>query len=616
MHNPHILPKWYDRFTEPWFDLMLNLTRTSLILCGLAAATLLEPALSWAQQPKNPRGGLIPNLPLIPEFPTRPLESNDEPFRETPTEAESKPTASFIDSIKVNDAAIEVVLGQGRLITLAAPLANENGVPVIAVANPGIVDFEILPDQRLIRLVAKSIGVTDLSFVGADGQSYSFEIHVTYDTVLLRTQLKQIFPTADIQLKQLREHLIVEGQATSAEQVHQILNTIEAYLSSIQVNNAPTLRNTVSTSGSGTAGSGSTETSATLSDQDAGDQTVGDPDASSEGDNTTTASGPFAAPTQRGFTMEMGERESSTASLTRPQLINLLKVPGSQQVMLKVTVAEVNRTALREIGVNLNISDYFENTVIGSGNAKITFGSDATLLMKALRTNSIATILAEPTLVTLSGFPAQFQSGGEFPVPQSSQFGGFGGTTFKDFGVQLSFTPLIQENGTIRLTVSPEVSNVDKSLSVAVIAGGDSVPGVRTRNTSTTVEMTQGQTLAIAGLLNRETAGTTSRFPVLGDLPIIGPFFGTTAHQVPTELELMVTVTPYIVDALDDESCLPLPGGDVMEPNDLEVFLMNRISGRTGEPHRSTTNWDDPLGRIRQQRLEKKNVYGPFGFAR
>ena len=322
-----------------------------------------------------------------------------------------------------------------------------------------------------------------------------------------------------------------------------------------------------------------------------------------------------AAANQQSVTLESGEREAITSSLTRPRLINLLKVPGSQQVMLKVTVAEVNRTALREIGVNLNISDYFENTVIGGGNARITFGSDATLLMKALRTNSIATILAEPTLVTLSGFPAQFQSGGEFPVPQSSQFGGFGGTTFKDFGVQLSFTPHIQDNGMIRLTVSPEVSNVDKSLSVAVIAGGDAVPGVRTRNTSTTVELTQGQTLAIAGLLDRETNGTTSRFPVLGDLPIIGPLFSSTSHQVPTELELMVTVTPYIVDALDDENCIPLPGTEVMEPNDLEVFLMGRISGRTGKPHRSTTNWDDPLGRIRQQRLEQENVIGPYGFA-
>ncbi len=576
---------------------MLKPLRIHACLATMAALAILGVHSAQAQKAQNSRGGLIPNLPLVPEFPSRPLESEQKPFRTEPTEAESKPISSFIDSIKVNDAAIEVVLGQGRLITLTAPLANENGVPVIAVANPGIVDFEILPDQRLIRLVAKSIGVTDLSFVGADGESYSYEIHVTYDTVLLRTQLKQIFPTADIHLKQLREHLIVEGQATSAEQVHQILNTIEAYLSSIQVNNTPTLRNSVSQNGPTPSNKGAAI--AENLDENSEQTPLDDPNVAD----------------QQQVTLESGEREAITSSLTRPRLINLLKVPGSQQVMLKVTVAEVNRTALREIGVNLNISDYFENTVIGGGNARITFGSDATLLMKALRTNSIATILAEPTLVTLSGFPAQFQSGGEFPVPQSSQFGGFGGTTFKDFGVQLSFTPHIQDNGMIRLTVSPEVSNVDKSLSVAVIAGGDSVPGVRTRNTSTTVELNQGQTLAIAGLLDRETNGTTSRFPVLGDLPLIGPLFSSTSHQVPTELELMVTVTPYIVDALEDENCIPLPGTEVMEPNDLEVFLMGRISGRTGKPHRSTTNWDDPLGRIRQQRLEQENVYGPYGFA-
>ncbi len=579
---------------------MLTRFHQTFMILGMAATLLCSSQFVRAQQGQQSRGGLIPNLPLIPEFPTRPLDSQEKPFRGQPTEAESQPSSSFIDSIKVNDAAIEVVLGQGRLITLTEPLANENGVPVIAVANPGIVDFEILPDQRLIRLVAKSIGVTDLSFVAADGESYSYEIHVTYDTVLLRTQLKQIYPTADLHLKQLREHLIVEGQATSAEQVHQILETIEAYLSSIQVNKTPAIRNAVSPNGPGPRINRPESTN-----EKTDESLEPSPDLIDENN------GPF----QQRITFESGERDASTSSITRPQLINLLKVPGSQQVMLKVTVAEVNRTALREIGVNLNLGDYFENTVIGGGNSRITFGSDATLLMKALRTHSVATILAEPTLVTLSGFPAQFQSGGEFPVPQSSQFGGFGGTTFKNFGVQLTFTPHIQDNGTIRLSVSPEVSNVDKSLSVAVIAGGDSVPGVRTRNTSTTVELTQGQTLAIAGLLDRETIGSTSRLPILGDLPLIGPLFSNTAHQVPTELELMVAVTPYIVDALDKDSCLPIPGAEIMEPNDLEVFLMGRISGRTGEPHRSTTNWDDPLGRIRQQRLEKKNVYGPFGFS-
>ena len=131
---------------------MLTRFHQTFMILGMAATLLCSSQFVRAQQGQQSRGGLIPNLPLIPEFPTRPLDSQEQPFRGQPTEAESQPSSSFIDSIKVNDAAIEVVLGQGRLITLTEPLANENGVPVIAVANPGIVDFEILPDQRLIRL--------------------------------------------------------------------------------------------------------------------------------------------------------------------------------------------------------------------------------------------------------------------------------------------------------------------------------------------------------------------------------------------------------------------------------------------------------------------------------
>ena len=557
---------------------MLHL-RSLHCLAVITALVLTGSSLQVAAQEQKSRAGLNPVLPLIPEFPPRPPETPDQPWRKEATPDEQRPSSSFIDSIKVNDAAIEVVLGQGRLITLNAPLANENGVPVIALADPSIVDFEILPDQRMLRLVAKAIGVTDLSFIDTNGQSNSFEIHVTYDTVLLEAQLRQIFPTAMLNIKQLREHLIVEGQARSPEQVHQILATINAFLSSIQFNETPIVRN------------------ASRPDATA--------DAEQEEDNEEEIS----------FAFEQGERAQTTASLTRPQVINLIRVPSSQQVMLKVTVAELNRTALREMGVNLTLGDFFENTVVGSGNVKIAFGDNVNMLMRALRTNSIATILAEPNLVTLSGFPAHFQSGGEFPVPQSSQFGGIGGTTFKPFGVQLSFTPHIQDNGVIRLTVNPEVSNVDQSLSVAVIAGGDSVPGLRTRNTSTTVELKEGQTLAIAGLLNRETNGNTSRLPVLGDIPLLGAFFSSTSHQVQAEQELMVTVTPYIVGALESDQCIPLPGTEIMEPSDLEVFLLGRMSGRTGLPYRATTNWDDPLGTIRQQRLEKSNVYGPYGFS-
>jgi pilus assembly protein CpaC len=167
----------------------------------------------------------------------------------------------------------------------------------------------------------------------------------------------------------------------------------------------------------------------------------------------------------------------------------------------------------------------------------------------------------------------------------------------------------------IRLTVRPEVSIPDPTLSVSIVPGGDPVPGITTRNASTTVEIREGQTLAIAGLLSRSTTGTTVRVPLLGDLPIVGAFFSETDHDV-RETELLVIVTPYMVDSLDSNQCIPLPGQEVMEPCDLELYLLGRIEGRTGLPYRATTNWDDPLGIIRHQQIEQQHVYGPCGFSK
>ena len=239
------------------------------------------------------------------------------------------------------------------------------------------------------------------------------------------------------------------------------------------------------------------------------------------------------------------------------------------------------------------------------------------IFLRALRQNNVATILAEPNLVTLDGHVAHFQSGGEFPVPVAQMGGGAGNNSveFKPFGVQLAFIPYIQDDGVIRLHVEPEVSTVDEDLGVTLIQNGSPVPGVRTRNASTTVELRQGQTLAIAGLLNREVDGSTARIPFLGDLPYLGPLFGATRHQT-IEQELLVLVTPYLVSPRDADQCLPVPGDSIMEPNDLEFYLMNRIEGRTGRVHRSATQWDNPFhpsDYCIQMGLEQSYMLGPVG---
>jgi pilus assembly protein CpaC len=352
---------------------------------------------------------------------------------------------------------------------------------------------------------------------------------------------------------------------------------------------------------------------------------------------------------------ELGRVAAVQATLAEPQIINLLKVPGSQQVLLKVRVAELNRTALRQIGTDWTWVDPDSGRLLGSqiGGATVhgsgivappgglitnrdptrtffdtsptttMFGifeqSNFEILLQALRRNSVLKILAEPNLIAMHGQAANFLAGGEFPVPIPQTSTGGAGTsvtvTFKEFGVRLGFVPFIQDGDVIRLTVDPEVSSIDFAIGTVIVPGGTPVPGVDTRKVHTTVEMRQGQTLAIAGLLQLTLDATTNRIPGLGDLPILGPLFSNTTNTR-TEKELLVLVTPYLIEPMNADQVPPGPGDEVKEANDLEFYLLDRIEGRTGVDARSTTNYDDPCHLLRGfMQLHDKHVQGPHGFA-
>jgi pilus assembly protein CpaC len=178
----------------------------------------------------------------------------------------------------------------------------------------------------------------------------------------------------------------------------------------------------------------------------------------------------------------------------------------------------------------------------------------------------------------------------------------------------LGFVPFILDGDVIRLTVAPEVSNIDTTIAVTLVAGGSPVPGLNTRKAQTTVELREGQTLAIAGLLQLTLNGETDRIPGLGDLPIIGPMFSNTSSQR-IEKELVVLVTPYLVEPMNHGQVPPTPGDEVKQPNDLEFYLLNRIEARTGKDFRATTSWDDVYNLRNHLKLEKKYVNGPVGFS-
>jgi pilus assembly protein CpaC len=312
-------------------------------------------------------------------------------------------------------------------------------------------------------------------------------------------------------------------------------------------------------------------------------------------------------------------------------------------VLLKVRIAELNRSALRQIGADWTILNHnnlnMVSTAIGGatviGNGTVSGGTASgdingpsntfftifppgqfEMFFSALRQNSLAKILAEPNLIAMNGHRASFLAGGQFPVPVPQAVTGGAGTTvtvqFQPFGVQLMFVPYILDNEIIRLAVSPTVSTVDTTLSTTLVPGGSPVPGLNTRTAQTVVEMQQGQTLAIAGLLQLTLNAQTTRIPFFGDLPILGPFFQNSTDQR-VEKELLVLVTPYLVSPTKPGQVPPTPGDEVNEPNDLEFYLLHRIEGRTGRDWRATTDY---AGRgIRPfLKLEMDHVQGPHGF--
>jgi pilus assembly protein CpaC len=553
-------------------------------------------------------------IPTVPAAPPRPAEGPAADQR-WPAGADpaAAPIASFVGPMSRNDAVIEVVVGQARLLTLKADMADERGTGVIAVGDPTVIDFDILPNPRMLRITGRRAGVTDLSFVTPDGQAFSFEVHVVYDLALLQAQLKQVFPDAQLRLFQIREHLAVEGQARSIRQVDQILQTLEVYLASVQVPSA--------TEGTESAGTGRPALGGRRPAPP--DPTTGVPTA--EGRTGQPAAGAGDEPARPATAVpEPGGKPQVEGSFVSPQIINLLRVPGVQQVMLQVRIAELNRTALRQVGADWrfefgtgNVLETFIGGGVRGGAPTVTGvfpSADLDFALRVLRTNQLLSVLAEPNLVALSGQKANFLAGGEFPVPVPQNSGG--GTTitieFKKFGVQLEFEPYVLEDETVRLTVDSEESSPD--LTNAVEVDGYFVPGINTRRASTTVEMRQGQSLAIAGLLRMSVEANTKRIPGLGDLPYIGPFFSNTTHQR-QEKELLILVTPYLVAPMNPEDVPCLPGEELKDPNDLEFYLLNRIEGRTGRDFHPTRTWDDPWNLRRLMHLESRSVSGPVGLS-
>lgn len=309
------------------------------------------------------------------------------------------------------------------------------------------------------------------------------------------------------------------------------------------------------------------------------------------------------------------------ATYAGEKVVNLMSVGGSQQVMLEVRFAEINRSAGKQIGVNnafLSNSNRFgggtgeigPDAFIAGLNSLLTGNPgtvDATPLtnqfgvigritnfagmriatsLDALERKGLARTLAEPTLVALSGETASFLAGGEFPIPVAQANGGGAGAgggaaitiEFKPFGVGLAFTPTVLADGIINMVVAPEVSSIDPSASITV--NGLTVPGLQTRRAKTVVELRDGESFALAGLIRSDFQDTVRQFPILGSIPILGTLFRSSGFQK-SETELVIIVTPRLVQPMKAGQAR-LPTDRVTPPNELDLFLMGRTDKAVG----------------------------------
>ena len=228
----------------------------------------------------------------------------------------------------------------------------------------------------------------------------------------------------------------------------------------------------------------------------------------------------------------------------------------------------------------------------------------------ALRSLNFARTLAEPNLVAINGQPASFQAGGEFPVPVTTGLvTGLQGVVFVPFGVQLRFIPYVTDRDRIRLVVSSNVSTRDPASGATI--GGASVPGLNTRNFVSTVELRDGQTLAVAGLIQNSYGANATRVPLFGDLPIIGRLFALDGSSS-NEQELVVLITPMLVHPYDPHQVPPLPGSDIFEPGDLEFYLLGRLESRRPYDYRASVRTD--IHRmLRYRHCDDVFISGPHG---
>ncbi len=407
---------------------------------------------------------------------------------------------------------VEVPAGKSQVIELPGTYVD------VMVANPDIAD--VLPlSNRSIYVVGKKAGATGLTVYGPGKRLISAaNIVVSADIDGLKRRLHELLPNErDIAVRPANQSVVLSGTVSSPAALGQVVALVETY--------APT------------------------------------------------------------------------------KVVNMLGVEGTQQIMLSVRFVEMNRATAKGLKVNVNRSDWDSadgppsgasrsgddpfmavftgDTIVKNGGRLIdSFGAVAALyngnleiLLDALETRGLTKTLAEPNLVAMSGDTASVLAGGEFPIPvaQTTSAGDIAPSItveFKQFGVSLAFTPTLLQDGLINLVVNPEVSSIDPTVSVEM--GLIKIPGIKVRRAKTTVELRDGESFMVAGLLKEDYENQLRQFPFVGDMPVLGALFRSNGYKR-EETELVIVVTPHLVTPRKGR--IAAPGDTFVPPSDFELFL-------------------------------------------
>lgn len=439
---------------------------------------------------------------------------------------------------------MQLVVGKSTLLRLPAPIAR------ISVGNPAVADVTLISTRELY-LLGKTFGSTNVIMWARNGATTIIDVSVSADATALEQRIRTLLPGENVEVHAATDSLVLTGMVSSALKASQAVDIAEsfvrAYSRGLQLQVM------------------------------AGDQVAQQGQAITVGQAAVAGGGG-------------GARSGSTA----PRVINMLRVAQPQQVMLEVKVAEVSKTLLDKLGVGIDaarVSGSWRYSILSNlltDSATVlgaTTRSGNRTLLDAERRDGLVKILAEPSIVAISGQDASFLAGGKIFIPVVTPSGS-GTTTVtleeKEFGVGVKFTPVVLDGGRIHLKVAPEVSELSKSGSPFTNIMGETLilPSITTRRAQTSVQLMDGQSLAIAGLIKNNATETVSRLPVLGEIPVIGALFRSNEFQTDRS-ELMFLITPRLIKPLGPDVALPTDA--FTPPSRAEFFLGGQLEG-SGSP--------------------------------